>query len=57
MIYTDTEAERLAQAAVQSRPSPIGSWIRAAFLHLVSATAKPHSPRDRDSGGALDVDE
>jgi len=57
MIYTDTEAERLAQAAVQSRPSPIGSWIRAAFLHLVPATAKPHSPRDRDSGGALDVDE
>ena len=47
MIYTDTATERIARSGVHSRPSPIGSWLRSALLHLVSAPAKAPPRRDR----------
>jgi len=47
MIYTDTATERLVQIAAGSRPSPVGSRLKAAWRHLVSAAAAAPPPRDR----------
>jgi len=47
MIYTDSATERLVKIAARSRPSPIGRWLRAAWLHLAPVPAESPGPRDR----------
>jgi len=47
MIYTDTATERQVRIAARFRPSPLGRWLRAARLHLVSIPAEAPTPRDR----------
>lgn len=47
MIHTDTATERQVRIAERSRPSPIGSWLKAAWLHLTAPPAESPAPRDR----------
>ena len=47
MIYTDMATERLVRLDARSRPSPLGRWLKAAWLHLVPAPAKASASRDR----------
>lgn len=47
MIYTDTATERQVRIAARCHPSPIGGWLKAAWLRLVPAAAEAPAPRDR----------
>lgn len=47
MIYTDTASERMVMHGVHTRPSPLGSWLKSALLHLVSAPTQAPPLRDR----------
>lgn len=54
MIYTDTAAERLANIAAHSRPSPIGNWLEAARRRLAPAKAPPSRDRAREAAELRD---
>jgi hypothetical protein len=47
MNNSSIATERYANIAVHAGPSPLGAWLKATLVRLVSATAKPPPPRDR----------
>lgn len=47
MIYSNVAADRHANIAVHAGPSPLGAWLKATFLGLMSASVKAPPARDR----------
>jgi hypothetical protein len=47
MTCNEIQTDRYANIALHGGPSPIGAWLRASFLRLVSTAAKTPVPHDR----------